>query len=144
MTGFWAFEVQLPYQKYLQPPILKVAFFQKVRFVFQISQSPKKIVPKNYPKLEIWISCLLIWAGISNFKFRIVFWNNFFGRLGDLKNESDFLKKRGNGKEIDYWLDIIVVSQIYFLKYKFGPAKWNSYTIFFTYYVIMLKFIIMS
>ena len=33
--------------------ILKVAFFQKVRFVFQISQSPKKIIPKNYPELEI-------------------------------------------------------------------------------------------
>ena len=32
---------------------LKGAFFQKVRFVFQISQSPKKIIPKNYPELEI-------------------------------------------------------------------------------------------
>ena len=71
-----------------------MAFFQKVRFVFQISQSSKKIIPKNYPELEIWISCLLIWAGISNFKLRIVFWNNFFGRLGDLKNESHFLNKR--------------------------------------------------
>ena len=27
--------------------ILKVAFFQKVRFVFQISQSPKKIISKK-------------------------------------------------------------------------------------------------
>ena len=34
-------------------PLLKVAFFQKVRFVFQISQSPKTIIPKNYPELEI-------------------------------------------------------------------------------------------
>ena len=34
-------------------PKVKVAFFQKVRFVFQISQSPKKIIPKNYPELEI-------------------------------------------------------------------------------------------
>ena len=30
---------------------LKVPFFQKVRFVFQISQSPKKIIPKIYPEL---------------------------------------------------------------------------------------------
>ena len=47
----------------------KSAFFQKVRFVFQISKSQKKI---------------------SNFKFRIVIWNIFFR---DLKNESHFLKK---------------------------------------------------
>ena len=33
---------------------LKVPFFQKVRFFFQISQSPKKVIPKNYPELEIW------------------------------------------------------------------------------------------
>ena len=34
-------------------PWLKVVFFQKVRFVFQISQSPKKLIPKNYPEFEI-------------------------------------------------------------------------------------------
>ena len=28
-------------------PVLKVAFFQKVRSIFQISQSPQKIIPKN-------------------------------------------------------------------------------------------------
>ena len=33
--------------------LLKVAFFQKVRFVFQISKSQKKNIPKNYPELEI-------------------------------------------------------------------------------------------
>jgi hypothetical protein len=32
---------------------VKVAFFQKVRLVFQNSQSPKKTIPKNYPELEI-------------------------------------------------------------------------------------------
>ena len=32
---------------------LKVAFFQKVQFFFQISKSPKQIIPKNYPELEI-------------------------------------------------------------------------------------------
>ena len=37
----------------LNQPKLKVASFQKVRFIFQISKSPKKIIPKNYPQLEI-------------------------------------------------------------------------------------------
>ena len=32
---------------------LKVAFFQKVRFVFQISKSQKIYIPKSYPELEI-------------------------------------------------------------------------------------------
>ena len=32
---------------------LKVASLQKVRLVFQISKSPKKNFPKNYPELEI-------------------------------------------------------------------------------------------
>ena len=33
-------------------------------------------------------------AGNLNFKLRIVFWNTFFWRFGDLKNESHFLKKK--------------------------------------------------
>ena len=33
----------------------KGGFFQKVRFLFQISQSSEKIIPKDYPELEIWI-----------------------------------------------------------------------------------------
>ena len=33
--------------------LVKMAFFQKVRCVFQISKSPKKYIPKNYPELEI-------------------------------------------------------------------------------------------
>ena len=33
--------------------IIKVAFFRKMKFVFQISQSPMKIIPKNYSELEI-------------------------------------------------------------------------------------------
>ena len=36
----------------LETALLKVAFFQKVGFVFQISKS-KKNIPKNYPELEI-------------------------------------------------------------------------------------------
>ena len=35
---------------------LKVPFFQKVRLVLQIYQSPKKNIPKYYPELEISIS----------------------------------------------------------------------------------------
>ena len=32
---------------------LKVAFFQKVGYVFQIFKSQKKYIPKDYPELEI-------------------------------------------------------------------------------------------
>ena len=56
-------------------------FFRKVRFVFQISKSPKQFTPNHYPELEIWISCSLLWAGISDFKFSIVIWSNFFWRF---------------------------------------------------------------
>ena len=58
-----------------------MAFFQKVRFVFQISKSPKKNIPNYYPELEIWICCLLLLVGNLNFKFRIVFWNISFWRF---------------------------------------------------------------
>ena len=54
---------------------LKVAFFQKVWFVFQISKSPKNI-PKHYPELEIWMSCLLLWVGNSNSQFWILIWRS--------------------------------------------------------------------
>ena len=33
--------------------LVNLAFLQKVRFVFQISKCQKKIIPKNYPELEI-------------------------------------------------------------------------------------------
>ena len=33
--------------------MLNVPFIQRVIFVFQITQSPKKSIPKNYPELEI-------------------------------------------------------------------------------------------
>ena len=46
---------------------LKVAFFHKMRFVFQISKSPKKQFSKK-----------LSWTWNLNFKSRIVFRNNFF------------------------------------------------------------------
>ena len=75
--------------------MIKVAFFQKVWFVFQISKSPKK----KYSKTTILNlkfkfpaqNTLLLLAGNLNFKLRIVFWNIFFG---DLKNKLHFLKKK--------------------------------------------------
>ena len=70
---------------------IKVAFFQKVRFIFQIPQSPKKIIPKNYPELNL--NKLFTDMG-GNFKFQAQ--DSFFGIIfwGDLKSEFDFLKKR--------------------------------------------------
>ena len=44
-------------------------------------------IPNHYPELK---SCLLLWAGNSNFKLRIVIWNIFFWRFGDLTNTSHF------------------------------------------------------
>ena len=66
------------YYNYINHAYLKVAFFRKCNSFFK---SPKEITPNHYPELEIWISCLLLWAGISNFKFRIVIWSNFFWRF---------------------------------------------------------------
>ena len=70
---------------------IKGVFFQKVRFVFQISQ-------KNYSKKISWaLNLKFPPISVNNlFKFQAhdSFWNNFFGRLRDLKNESHFLKKK--------------------------------------------------
>jgi len=46
LTGRWKLDIGTT----------KGAFFQEVWFVFQISKSPKKNIPINYPKLEIQIS----------------------------------------------------------------------------------------
>ena len=56
---------------------LKVAFFQKVRFGFQTSKSPKKIFQKTILNLKFEIpahNSIMLWARILNFKSRIVFW----------------------------------------------------------------------
>ena len=79
---------------------LKVAFFQKVRFVFQIS---KKITPNHYPELEIWISCLLWWAGISNFKFRIVIWSKSFLKIWRFEKRTSFSEKSHLFLDCPYW-----------------------------------------
>ena len=60
---------------------IKVAFFQKVRFVFQISKSQKKNIPKTILSLQFEFptsNALLLLAGNLNFMLRIVFWNIFF------------------------------------------------------------------
>ena len=58
--------------------------------------SKKKIFQKTILNLKFkfpaYITLLLL-ARKLDFKPRIVFWNMFFGRFGDLKNESHFLKK---------------------------------------------------
>ena len=71
----------------------------------EIRFSNLPISQKNYPELEIWISCLLIWAGISNFKIRIVFWNNFFWKIGRFEKRISLSEKKhlylNNGNKIN-------------------------------------------
>ena len=74
----------------------KGGIFQRVRFVFQISQSSKKLFQKTILKLKFKIpahNIILFWAGILNFKFRIVFWNIFFGGWEIWKTNPTFWKK---------------------------------------------------
>ena len=67
-----------------------MAFFQNVQFVFSnLPTSKEKYSKKPFEKIKI----IMLWAGILNFKFRIVSWNIGFWRLGGLKNELQFLKK---------------------------------------------------
>ena len=56
-------------------------FYSESAIRFLDLQISKKNIPKNYPKLEIWICCLLFLAGNLNFKPRIAFRNIFFGDL---------------------------------------------------------------
>ena len=71
--------------------LLKVASFQKIRFIFKISKSPKKNIPKNYPELVLYTV-----IG-EKFKFQaqdsFLEYIFFFSRFGDLKNTSHFLNK---------------------------------------------------
>ena len=57
-----------------------------IRF-FKSPNLQKKIFQKNILSLKFKFQAQL------NFKLRIVFWNIFFFRFGDLKNETHFLKK---------------------------------------------------
>ena len=87
--------------------LFKGGFFQQVRFVFQISKSPKKSIFKKtilnlkfkFPAKNTW----LLLAGNLNFKLRIVFWSIFWGVFGDLKNKSHLLKKKHLKKTSHFW-----------------------------------------
>ena len=52
--------------------------FLKVQCVFQISKSPKKIIPKNYPGLKIQISRQFQYTVIGGkFKFQVQVQDSF-------------------------------------------------------------------
>ena len=72
---------------------LKVAFFRKWDSLIKSLN-----LPKNYSKILSWVWNLnkLFTDMGGNFKFQAqdFFWNIFFWRLEDLKNEYHFLKKR--------------------------------------------------
>ena len=73
-----------------------MAFFRKFNSFFQISESPKENIPKTILNLKFKIpaqNILLFWAGILNFKFRIVFLEYFLGDLEIWKTNSSFWKK---------------------------------------------------
>ena len=59
-------------------------------------KSPKQLFQKNTLTLKFKIpnhNSIMLWAGILNFKFRIVFWNMFFGDWEIWEKNSHFLKK---------------------------------------------------
>ena len=71
-------------------------FFRKCDSFFRSPNLEKKIFQKTILNLKFKIpaqNSIMLWAGILNFKFKIVFWNIFFSKFGDLKNESHFLEK---------------------------------------------------
>ena len=73
--------------------INKGVFFRKCDSFFKSPILPKKIFQKTILNLKYKISAnnsIMSRVGVLNFKFRIVFWNIFFG---DMKNELHFLKK---------------------------------------------------
>ena len=76
---------------------LKVAFFQKVRFVFQISKSSKKIFKKTILTVKFKFPTniiLLLLAGNLNFKFRIAFWNIFILEISRFKKHIALSEKK--------------------------------------------------
>ena len=83
--------------QYLFITDLKGGFFSESTICFFRSPNlQKKIFQKTILNLKFKFLAnysILLLAGNLNFKLRIVFWNIFFWRFGDLKNESHFLKK---------------------------------------------------
>ena len=65
--------------------LLKVAFFRKCDSFFRSPNLEKKIFQKTILNLKFKIpaqNSIMLWAGILNFKFKIVFWNvSFFQNL---------------------------------------------------------------
>ena len=72
---------------------LKVAFLQKVWFVFQISKKIFRITILSLKFKFPTNNCKVFWAGNLNFKFRKVFWNVLFGDLEIWKMNRTFWKK---------------------------------------------------
>ena len=72
-------------------PRAKGGFFSESAIRFFKKYSKKTILNLKF-KSPAHIN-IMLWAGISNFKFRIVFLEYFFSRFGDLKKELYFLKK---------------------------------------------------
>ena len=71
-------------------------FSRKCDSFFRSPNFEKKIFQKIILNLKFKIpaqNSIMLLAGILNFKFKIVFWNIFFSRFGDVKNKSHFLKK---------------------------------------------------
>jgi hypothetical protein len=68
-----------------------VAFFQKVRLVFQISKSQQKNIPKNYPELEHFT----VIGGKFKYQAQDSFLEYFFVEIWrSEKISSHFLKKK--------------------------------------------------
>ena len=65
--------------------VSKGGFFSESAIHFSNLQVSKKNIPKSYPISKQQM--------VGSFKLRIVFWNIFFWRFGDLKSVSHFLKK---------------------------------------------------
>ena len=72
-------------------------FFRKCNLFFKSPNLPKKIFQKTILDLKFKIpayNSIMLWPGILNFKFRIVFWNIFFWRFGDLKKRIALSEKK--------------------------------------------------
>ena len=72
---------------------LKVPFFRKSDSFSKSPNVPKKLFQKTILSLKFEIPAHISKQLIQISSSVQFFWNNFFGRLGDLKNEFHFLKK---------------------------------------------------
>ena len=84
--------------------LLKVAFFQKMRFIFQISHSLKNIIPNNYPEL------FTDMGGNFKFQFQDSCWEFFFGEWEIWKTNITFWKKA------PFWSSHVLCVKPFFLQ----------------------------